>query len=72
MVKFTLAIVSAHDEKRDQWFMEQGIYIQRINAVDLLADVDETAGGVINLVIERWQALQEAPPTVASDGPPSP
>ena len=52
----------AHDEKRDQWLSEQGIYVHRINAIDLLADPDETADGVINLAMERCEALQ-APPT---------
>ncbi|MBP2158115.1 MULTISPECIES: endonuclease domain-containing protein [Asticcacaulis] len=61
----------AHDEKRDQWLTEQGIYVHRINAVDLLADPDETANGVVNLALGRWLALQDAPPT-AFGGPPSP
>jgi very-short-patch-repair endonuclease len=62
-----------HDEKRDEWLTEQGIYVYRINAVDLLANPDETANGVVNLAAERWHALQEAPPTIGSaNGPPSP
>ena len=51
-----------HDEKRDQWIVGQGICVHRITAVDLLADPDEAAMGVMNLATERRQALQ-APPT---------
>ncbi len=46
-----------HDLKRDQWLSEQGIYVHRIHAVDLLANPDETATGVIDLASERLKGL---------------
>jgi very-short-patch-repair endonuclease len=46
-----------HDQKRDQWLNEQGIYVYRIHAVDLLADPDATATGVVDLAVERWKGL---------------
>jgi very-short-patch-repair endonuclease len=57
----------AHDKKLDRWLVEQGIYVYRINAVDLLANPDETAKSVIDMATERWLASQ-APPT-AFGGP---
>jgi very-short-patch-repair endonuclease len=60
-----------HDQKRDQWLKTHGIHVHRIIARDLLANPDETADGVMDLALARLQELK-APPTVASDGPPSP
>ena len=53
----------ARDAVRDAWLTTQGIYVYRINAIDLLADPDETASGVINLALERIDTIGNAPPT---------
>lgn len=60
------------DQIRDRWLANQGIYVHRIIARDLLADPDATATGVFDLAVERVALLTKAPPTVASDGPLSP
>ena len=71
-VDHTLDAQRAHDEIRDRWLKDQGIHTHRIIARDLLADPDETADGIIRLALERAAQLVKAPPTIASDGPPSP
>ena len=61
----------AHDKLRDKWLEDQGVHVHRIIARDLLADPDMTAVGIFDLAIQRIALLAKAPPTVASDGPPS-
>ena len=61
-----------HDKARDRRLTDRGIHVHRIIARDLLADPDATAIGVFDLAIERLAFFAKAPPTVASDGPPSP
>ena len=68
-IDHTMYTQSARDEVRDRWLDERGIYTHRIIARDLLANPDETADGVIRLALER---AAKTPPTIASDGPPSP
>ena len=60
------------DTVRDKWLEDQGIHVHRIIARDLLADPDMTAVGIFDLAIQRIALLAKAPPTVASDRPPSP
>ena len=47
----------ASDALRDAWLTEQGIYVHRIWAIDLLAAPDDTADSVMVLATERIQAL---------------
>lgn len=62
----------ARDQVRDQWLTNKGIHVHRIIARDLLADPEATAIGVFYLAAERLASFAKAPPTVASDVPPSP
>ena len=48
----------ASDTVRDVWLTEQGIFVHRIWAVDLLAAPDDTADGVMALALERINALK--------------
>jgi very-short-patch-repair endonuclease len=61
----------AYDAVRDAWLTNQGIYVHRVHAVDLLAAPDETALGIIGLALQRAAGVAKTPPT-AFGGPPSP
>ena len=43
------------DTSRDAWLKNQGIYVYRIPAFQVFADVDGVADGIILLVSERLQ-----------------
>ncbi len=47
------------DAVRDAWLTEQGIYVHRIWAIDLLAAPDDTADAVIALALERLREIKE-------------